>query len=706
MKTAIRPLLQPSFLALAVLLTTTFAPPLVGQDGPRNGVAISDTVLDVSPVGDIVERVSYQVTQSDWNRLTKAGLGSGYFKRHLGAYRADWAEAPGSYKFESREGSTLSKEISITELGAARNAGEGLWELKMSPKVTRSFGNNVDPDGRTVATFSHQGSIEPAVGCISAATIENGLGTYEGKLQVILPKGATGVAYDAASQTLVYKLPDAKGTGGSSLRGKLVTRANVMSTAYKIYALGVNKPDFCDQWVARTVFTNSSTNVVKNLEVTYKNAYAEDNGVQRFPEIVPGQTVVSIYYPEFKPRIAENTSGSTSIVSVEWTYTDAMGVTQKDSAKAPIQLSGKNAFFFSDIKAGQQHEWVVDEVSNAPMLAAWVSENDMPVREVANTARRFLGLTPGTRTDYDVLEWLYNTMLVFDLVYKRPASRVQETPRGFDPKRVQTVYLPRDVIEGNAGSCIDLAIFYAAMAHCQGLEPYLMLVPGHCFPVIKLREQGFVGVETTLVMDGWEGGHGSWAQAVKAGRDEFDKWKDDPNALLLDLNALWNNGVHGPDLPPWPPDGLSSRGKDHEKLLAKLRGVRNTAHRETEDVPIGPGLASKFEGQWTGLGAAGGRDYTLAVAIAPAGRDLRLTLDATLGTARVVEVYEGAARDGDATLTLRTRNVTDTTTNERRDDKTTRAEVILRMESQTSVRLERIRRDRREANEIIRLSRN
>jgi hypothetical protein len=695
-------------LAAAALLAA-FAAPARAQGTPRDGQAINDATLDISPVGDVTEKVRYRVTQSDWNRLEQSGLGANYFKRHLGSYRANWIEAPGSYTFERKEGTTLAFEMSIVELGAAQNLGDGDWEFEVAP--TASFFNFATENGRVVATFSHEGSILPAAGCISAATLTSGLGRYTGKLLVVLPTGASDPEWNEAGRVVRYRMPPATGTGPGRIRGTLETRDRILPTAYKVYGIGTSRPGFSDQWVARTTFQNQSGNVVKNVEVRYRTSDLDQQamGSQRFAEIAPGQTAVSVFYPVFARTIADNTSGKMTNVVVEWSYTDAEGKQHSSNETKRIEVKAHREFVFSDIKAGAQHDTMFDVFSNAPLLAAWVSENDTPVLEVSNSAIAFMRRTRSNPGDLDVLEWLYNTMLVFDLVYKKPAGRTEASPHTFDPVHLQTVYLPRDVIEGNAGTCIDLAIFYAAMAKCQGLDPYLMLIPGHCFPVIKLKDMGYVGVETTMVMGGWLGGSGSWAQALQEGQKQFAEWSNKPNALLLDLKTLWGSGVHTPELPPYPTDGLVARRKDRDSLWERLRGIQNeparTGGSQSRETRALDTLANNLEGGWTGVGAAGGRDYTLAATITRTDRTLVLQLTASLDNAQVIEEYEGALGAGVTTLALKTRTVVDLATKQSKEDRTTRAEIIVRQESVTTIVIERVRRDRVEKRETFRLNR-
>ncbi|MFO1078236.1 MAG: hypothetical protein U1E73_11000 [Planctomycetota bacterium] len=691
--------------AAAISLFGLLAAAGVGQD-PQNGRAVNDTVVDVAQNGDVVEHVVYKVTTADWNRLNAGGIGSTFFHRLLGSGRADWNERSDSYSLKRTEGTVNSFDLEVYEEGAALNRGNGAWEYRVTADVV--YVTPTNDGGRPVVHFTHKGNILPAAGCISAATVRSGLGTYEGSYRVKLPVGATDVKWDQHKKLVSYSLPPVAADGAVRLAAAVESREFVMSTAYKIYTLYPSNGKFSDQWVARTVFKNSGQGVIRNLKVSYTMRHS-DEVVHRFSEVVPGQTVVDPLYPSFLPSIADDPSRNVLPIQIAWSYEDGAGKRYEGNDSVSTVIIGRNGFVFSDLKAGKRHEMLADDLSNAPLLAAWVTKNDHPVKELAATAQDFATRLNANLTTEDKLEWLYNTLMVCQVQYKLPAVMQERDITDFDKKTVQNVYMPRDVISLRSGTCIDLAICYAALAFELNFDPYLMLIPGHCFPVIKVGSD-FIGIEATMIQAGPNGGK-PWREALQVGMKEFNDNISNPDALLVNVKDLWADGVSPPQPPAWEPDMMRRLGLDRDALWARLQGLHNAPGQVqpqqpvNNNPPVRGGGDTDFEGSWVGSASAGGNPYTLEVKIDRRTRTLQLSLSAQLGNARVDEIYEGPSNTDSTVLKLQTRTVTDITTKESRRDTEMKTEVYLGRESSNSIVMERQRRDRNEPKETFRLNR-
>lgn len=70
-------------------------------------------------------------------------------------------------------------------------------------------------------------------------------------------------------------------------------------------------------------------------------------------------------------------------------------------------------------------------------------------------------------------------------------SGTSGVPSRFDDLQsmVQSLRLPREVVTGNTGLCIELSLFYASVLMAAGLEPIIYLIPGHAYPGIKVNGQ-------------------------------------------------------------------------------------------------------------------------------------------------------------------------------------------------------------------------
>ena len=132
---------------------------------------------------------------------------------------------------------------------------------------------------------------------------------------------------------------------------------------------------------------------------------------------------------------------------------------------------------------------------NAPeLLAAFVRPGDPAVDAVLRDAARKLGAA-GRQTALDgygsggkVRAWDLAGALWAALADHRLASILP--PARFE-QAGQTVRAPGEVIEGRAGTCLDLSLLYAACLEQAGLNPVLVLTAGHAFVGLWLQDETF-----------------------------------------------------------------------------------------------------------------------------------------------------------------------------------------------------------------------
>ena len=471
------------------------------------------------------------------------------FLQDMRSSRADYEIGTSSAVYDDAISGVV---LDLVEVGGAKNRGDGRWEVSCEAGYELEKASAPDAPRQTV-TFKETG------------TWDGGM-EYEGHFLYRLPAGATDVRWDADRHLLSWVLKYTGGTGTARLAADLHVRDRLMTTVYKVYGLGT---DFGAQWIAKTVFRNEGTNVARNLKVRYKlQGYGEWSPWDKYPEVVPGQTVVSVNYPVLDASIARLRSNTPANLLVEWTYDDGTGTKKEDDDAKKVVLLGVNEFVFSSLVAGESFGTWQEGFNNAPLLAAWVTRNDGVVKQLGAMANKNAGGV-GSNTDAKsavaVLKACYELLQLNDFSYQHPPSLSDKTV-SFDAHMVQNVKLPRDTIRDRSGTCIDLAILFAAMVNAVGLEPHLALIPGHCFPVIKLPGGQLVGVETTGVSGGIRFGSAGFDRVLEIGTQELQKAQEDGRIYLIDVQSLWTRGVSNPEIEDLPPDilqrwGISEAGR-------------------------------------------------------------------------------------------------------------------------------------------------
>ncbi len=352
-------------------------------------------------------------------------------------------------------------------------------------------------------------------------------------------------------------LPKSEPEGGLNFR--LIAKERVISGVYKVYGA---RNRIVPMWLAKSVFHNNTGDRFTKLKVRYRvPGYSDWCSWHSYAAVDPGQTVVDLYYPIFSDACAKLTSRAPAELQMEYEYTDAKGSVQQHSENRPLMMLSRHEFIFSDMTAAELTGAFQDECDYAPLGAAWVSQGDDAVARLASIANKKAG-GAGASTDFDscykVMREIYKIMGAIHISYQHPAYMADQN-MSYDMKTVQSLQYPRDTIQKRSGTCIDLAILYAAMMNSVGIHPYLVFMDGHCFPMGLAPNNRFIPVETTGVRDGYKDVL-PFDKVVEIGLKNWKKLRNNGRYILVDVQKCWVNGVSNPELEPLPPDILEKWG--------------------------------------------------------------------------------------------------------------------------------------------------
>lgn len=487
--------------------------------------------------------------------------------------------------------STSSLVMTATMLGAAKNLGMGRWEMELEeePGVESTFFNQAVEQARPTVNFTVSGVIgeRPFLG-------DPGV-PMEGREVVRLPAAARNVTWNPETRKIRYDLAYTGIGRTGRLEIQLKAKDKIMTGCYKVYA---DKHAAPGQWVAKAILTNVGDGPVRDLKVRYKvDNHSEWSITERFPEVLPGQAVVSVYHPVLDKSVAALRTTTPTNVRVEYTYTDGTGKEIREEDGKPLQLLGVNEFNLLT-RSGDEVEG-----ANTDLLAAWVFRDDPVITHFAGlAAKRAGGSNPvDVASTMKSLQAIYELMVANDITYQHPGAGFERGIRSFDVKVTQNLKFPRDVLRYKSGTCIDLAILYASTAQAMGIEAALVLVPGHAFPVFRLPTRQIVAVESTGVGGGSrEGGMGvsSFEQALKHGMEVDLKRAASESSHVVDFKAQWAKGVSNPELEALPPDILERWGFS-ERGTRPGPGASSAQTSQSQHAPE-PGQAADFSGNWVG----------------------------------------------------------------------------------------------------------
>lgn len=416
-----------------------------------------------------------------------------------------------------------------------------------------------------------------------------------------LPEGARNVKFDANAGVLNYTLDRQLKKGTTDLEVDLKAKPRHMSALYKVFG----NEEFANgiYWAAKTVFTNNGTGDITNLKVSYRvGDYAPWCPDHEYSLLPAGGHIVDLYYPLFKKEIAELKSATPADLEVKFTYNDSSGKACSDTLSKRVTILGSSQFEYSNLTEEERTSAWSDLFSQSPLVAAFVTKMDAPVRQFAGMVAQACGGEPAGASDKAALAFLqalYELERFNGIAYQWSASFLIEYAAG------QELKYPRDVLRDKSGTCIELAILFAAVCESSGLKSFLVLIPGHCFPIIKLRSGQMLPIECTGISGAAVGERQSlsFEDAVKFASQEVQQMKIG-RFYIVDVGDMQRQGVLCPEMPALPADVLQTWGYKVPSQRLGPAGRGGAGVQQQSQTP-GQGLSGEYPGAYRQPGGTG-----------------------------------------------------------------------------------------------------
>jgi len=324
---------------------------------------------------------------------------------------------------------------------------------------------------------------------------------------------------------------------------KLLTRNEILTCAYKVY--GDNNQNM---WVAKTIVKNVGKMPARNFKISYKVGDLTDwNSGETYAEIRPGQTVRDYCWPPLDSTKVEAITTKTPVeLTVRYQY-DGLKEAQEESAK--LFLLGKNDFVFTSLKEADCLTFA-DTFDNYRFIAAFITPNEETTKAFANAAA---GGLETRASDEDAIAAFESA---FEALRSHWVRYIME-PAGFwTGVFSQYVQYPRETIERNSGTCLDLAITVSAMMEAVGVKSYVALIPDHAIPMIETPQSGDTyAIEATFLDKDYAlSKHGdavspdvTASECISLAKKEIEKAQDDGTIVFINPEYWWKAGV----MPSW-----------------------------------------------------------------------------------------------------------------------------------------------------------
>ncbi len=482
----------------------------------RTNVRISD--IGVSDV-----QISLKTQMNYYTALKQLGGNFNLLSRQIGMDDRNWMslnELSGKFIDNNNE-----VEMTFHTPGAARNVKGNHWVIRMFCD-------------RGCQLISAAGS---HVTLMSAESTEVGLGTMV--IDVELPAGSINAAYDSHKCEISYDFtpPVTNGT-----RPELQFEVDHKSTLMSSLAKNYSNPAFKYLWAARATATNTGDQVLSNYRVRFRVSEMGSWGSwQRVAKLYPGQTVVDPFFPIFDLEKMMSLNGSRpAVIEVEYEYEEVDGTKIEESDSYPIQILSRKEVIFSSLQP-EQITGFSDQFDYAPALFTSMTTPADPV--VQQLAGRINGMAAesygqsiaASSSDDECVAFMgamHHFMQTNHVAYQSPPGMLTQGHQG------QHIKYTRDVLRNRAGTCVDLAVTWASVCEAVGLEPAIVLIPGHAFPAVRLPEsKQWLAIESTML-------NATFKDAVTKGNAELAAAMKG-NHYLIDITAVRKLGVLSLDLP-------------------------------------------------------------------------------------------------------------------------------------------------------------
>ena len=153
-----------------------------------------------------------------------------------------------------------------------------------------------------------------------------------------------------------------------------------------------------------------------------------------------------------------------------------------------------------------------NQFANAQFIARWVTPHDPTVLQLVSSARNYVRRgrlagyhLPGSSAPAVAAQVGDEARGVFEAMKYLGISYVDSTSTyGRFTSHAERVRLPRETLSLSSADCIELSVAFASAMENLGLEPVIVLVPGHAFVGVRLAHGSseILYLDLTVMPDG------------------------------------------------------------------------------------------------------------------------------------------------------------------------------------------------------------
>lgn len=337
-------------------------------------------------------------------------------------------------------------------------------------------------------------------------------------------------------------------SGSGDLDVEIQKTAFIMPAAHQVYA----NPEALDgkHYLFKARIKNNTGKALEDVTIRYRiPGFIDWTELEVIGEMFEGQTAAVVCYPKFKDDITAKMTESLerTEIEIDWDGASEDDMVEEDFS---FKMTNRNEFVFTNIPKDEIAGWA-DVFSNNELLACYVTPNDPIVKYYTQILQEKVlkgesaAVAKDVKGAVNVMCGIYEATRMSHMVY----SSTQFIPKtmGDVSSSAQHNRLPREVITGNTGLCLELSLLYASVLSAAGIDPVIYLIPGHAYPGFKMNGQ-YYAIEATGIGGEGLGSINDVETAFKQGQKQLQEFiqkaqMGDPRYSIVDVHALHGQGV-------------------------------------------------------------------------------------------------------------------------------------------------------------------
>jgi hypothetical protein len=281
-----------------------------------------------------------------------------------------------------------------------------------------------------------------------------------------------------------------------------------------------------------TVTVRNSSNALVQNRVAVQIPGWSDQEIQ-LVELAAGQARELQFAPTFLPRFYRNREIAAATANVAVSDMDGRQVW---STTIPVRLRSVDDMYW-----GKNFE-------NASLIASWVTPHDPNVEMTLSKAkelmpgRRLPGYevwhAPGVQEKTTYLE----AKAIYQVVQRQGLSYVKSSSTlgaHINSEVTERVRMPAESLRQVSANCIDGVVLYASLFENLGMDPVVLLVPGHAYVGVRLSQDSnrYLYLETALT------GRASFETAVSAAERGLARQKP-ADVIRIPISGARQAGIY------------------------------------------------------------------------------------------------------------------------------------------------------------------